>query len=240
MEGRIRMRPPVSYAILCDGDFPGNADVRDRLMSCDVVVCCDGAASSFMRFRKPEFVVGDMDSLPEDLRQELADQLFPVGEQESNDLSKAFRWICSMLRVGKGRRLPEFSITVFGATGKREDHTLGNISLLADFAEYLEQCGARGILSLVTDYGAFIPILGSCRMTLPKGQPLSIFAFDSSLRIESSGLEYPTDGVRFDMWWKATLNRVCSPEVELRLSHPAKVLLYLPGWFNRMLDVERL
>ena len=212
MEGRIRMRPPVSYAILCDGDFPGNADVRDRLMSCDVVVCCDGAASSFMRFRKPEFVVGDMDSLPEDLRQELADQLFPVGEQESNDLSKAFRWICSMLRVGKGRRLPEFSITVFGATGKREDH----------------------------DYGAFIPILGSCRMTLPKGQPLSIFAFDSSLRIESSGLEFPTDGVRFDMWWKATLNRVSSPEVELRLSHPAKVLLYLPGWFNRMLDVERL
>lgn len=234
------MRPSVSYAILCDGDFPGNADVRDRLMSCDVVVCCDGAASSFMRFRKPEFVVGDMDSLPENLRQELADQVFPVGEQESNDLSKAFRWICSMLRVGKGRTLPEFSITVFGATGKREDHTLGNISLLADFAEYLEQCGARGDLSLVTDYGVFAPVLNSCRMTLPKGQPLSIFAFDSSLRIESSGLEYSTDGVRFDMWWKATLNRVSSPEVELRFSHPAKVLLYLPGWFGRPLDTAGL
>lgn len=234
------MRPSVSYAILCDGDFPGNADVRDRLMSCDVVVCCDGAASSFMRFRKPEFVVGDMDSLPENLRQELADQVFPVGEQESNDLSKAFRWICSMLRVGKGRTLPEFSITVFGATGKREDHTLGNISLLADFAEYLEQCGARGDLSLVTDYGVFAPVLNSCRMTLPKGQPLSIFAFDPSLRIESSGLEYSTDGVRFDMWWKATLNRVSSPEVELRFSHPAKVLLYLPGWFGRPLDTAWL
>lgn len=234
------MRPSVSYAILCDGDFPGNADVRDRLMSCDVVVCCDGAASSFMRFRKPEFVVGDMDSLPENLRQELADQVFPVGEQESNDLSKAFRWICSMLRVGKGRTLPEFSITVFGATGKREDHTLGNISLLADFAEYLEQCGARGDLSLVTDYGVFAPVLNSCRMTLPKGQSLSIFAFDPSLRIESSGLEYSTDGVRFDMWWKATLNRVSSPEVELRFSHPAKVLLYLPGWFGRPLDTAGL
>lgn len=234
------MRPSVSYAILCDGDFPGNADVRDRLMSCDVVVCCDGAASSFMRFRKPEFVVGDMDSLPENLRQELADQVFPVGEQESNDLSKAFRWICSMLRVGKGRTLPEFSITVFGATGKREDHTLGNISLLADFAEYLEQCGARGDLSLVTDYGVFAPVLNSCRMTLPKGQPLSIFAFDPSLRIESSGLEYSTDGVRFDMWWKATLNSVSSPEVELRFSHPAKVLLYLPGWFGRPLDTAGL
>lgn len=235
------MRPPVSYAILCNGDFPGNSDVRDRLMSCDVVVCCDGAATSFLPFRKPEFVVGDMDSLPEDLRQELSDQLFPVGEQESNDLSKAFRWICSMLRIGKGRSLPEFSITVFGATGKREDHTLGNISLLADFAEYLEQCGVRGNLSLVTDYGIFLPVTGSVRMSLPKGQPLSVFAFDAELRIESRGLEYPTGGVRFDMWWKATLNRVSSPEVELRLSRPAKALVYLPGWFSRPVteNIER-
>lgn len=234
------MRPAVSYAILCDGDFPENADVRDRLMSCDVVVCCDGAAVPFMRFRKPEFVVGDMDSLPQGLRRELSDQMFPVGEQESNDLSKAFRWICSMLRVGRRKVFPEFSITVFGATGKREDHTLGNISLLADFAEYLEQSGACGTLSLVTDYGLFVPVLGSCRIAVPEGQPLSLFAFDQDLRIESSGLEYPTDGVRFDMWWKATLNRSCASCVELRLNHPAKVLLYLPGWMGKTLEVEKI
>lgn len=224
------MRPPVSYAILCDGDFPGNADVRDRLLSSDVVVCCDGAASSFMRFRKPEFVVGDMDSLPENLRNELADQMFPVGEQESNDLSKAFRWICSMLRIGKGRRLPEISITVFGATGKREDHTLGNISLLADYAEYLAGNGVQGRLSMVTDYGTFVPVLGSCLLELQAGQALSIFAFDPDLRIESSGLDFPTGGVRFDMWWKATLNRASGGAVTLMFNHPAKALLYLPGW----------
>ncbi|HIZ87276.1 MAG TPA: thiamine diphosphokinase [Candidatus Coprenecus pullistercoris] len=234
------MRPAVSYAILCDGDFPENADVRDRLLSCDVVVCCDGAAGSFMRFRKPEFVVGDMDSLPETLRQELSDQIFPVGEQESNDLSKAFRWICSMLRVGRGTALPEFSITVFGATGKREDHTLGNISLLADFAFYLDALGARGSLSMVTDYGVFVPLLDSCRLGLPVGQPLSLFAFDPELRIDSSGLEYPTSEVRFDMWWKATLNRTSSTSVELRLSHPAKVLAYLPGFMDGQLNVEKL
>lgn len=235
------MRPPVSYAILCDGDFPGNADVRDRLLSSDVVVCCDGAASSFMRFRRPEFVVGDMDSLPENIRYELADQVFPVGEQESNDLAKAFRWICSMLRIGRGSVLPEFSITVFGATGRREDHTIGNISLLADFAEYLEKrCGAGGRVSLITDYGLFVPVLSSCRISLAPEQPVSLFAFDPDLRIVSSGLEYPTDQVRFDMWWKATLNRCVSQSVELRLNRPAKVLVYLPGWLCRPLSVERL
>lgn len=234
------MRPAVSYAILCDGDFPENDEVRDRLLSSDVVVCCDGAASAFMRFRKPEFVVGDMDSLSEDLRQELADQMFPVGEQESNDLSKAFRWICSMLGIGRGSVLPEFSITVFGATGKREDHTLGNISLMADFAEYLCMSGAGGTLSMVTDYGVFLPLSGSSRIPLAKGQPFSLFAFDPDLRIESSGLEYPIDGVKFDMWWKATLNRCSSDIVELRMNRPAKVLVYLPGYVDRPVEIQKI
>lgn len=233
------MRPAVSYAILCDGDFPGSQEVRDRLLSCDVVLCCDGAAASFMRFRRPEFVVGDMDSLPEGMREDLDDRLFPVREQESNDLSKAFRCICSMLRIGQGgHSLPDFSITVFGATGKREDHTLGNISLLADFAEYLRDNGAEASLELVTDYGVFVPVLDSCSFDLPAGQPLSVFAFDQTLRISSTGLEYPTDGVRFDMWWKATLNRACGGRVELRLNHPAKVLLYLPAWLDREFKVS--
>ena len=235
------MRPAVSYGILCDGDFPGSQEVRDRLLSCDVVVCCDGAASQFMRFRRPEFVVGDMDSLPEGVMEDISDRLFQVSEQESNDLSKAFRCICSMLRIGQeGRSLPEFSITVFGATGKREDHTLGNISLLADFAEYLDRNGVRAGLELVTDYGVFVPVLGSCTFELPEGQSLSIFAFDQELNIVSTGLQYPTDRVRFDMWWKAALNRASGGRVELRMSRPSKVLLYLSGWHGRSLNVQEI
>lgn len=234
------MRPPVSYAILCDGDFPGNQYVRDRLFTSDVVVCCDGAARPFMRFRKPEFVVGDMDSLPQDSLDELSDRLFPVGEQESNDLCKAFRWVCAILGIGKSKSVPAFTITVFGATGKREDHTLGNISLLADFAEYLSDAGIEGCVSLVTDYGLFVPVLDSCRFELPKGQSMSIFAFDHTLGISSTGLDYPTDKVRFDMWWKATLNKASGGGVELRFSHPAKALLYLPGWHGRGPEMEKL
>lgn len=231
------MRPSVSYAILCAGEFPGNPDVRDSLMSSDVVICCDGAATSFMRFRKPDFIVGDMDSLPEDIREDLSERVFRIGEQETNDLSKAFRWICSLLRLGARKSEPPFSITVFGATGKREDHTLGNISLLADFATILRDRHSAGKLSMITDYGMFVPVLDSCRMTLTRGQDVSIFAFDPSLRISSTGLDYPTDDVRFDMWWKATLNKASGGEVEMRFSHPAKALLYFPGMSDNKLDI---
>lgn len=234
------MRPAISYAILCAGEFPGNPYVRESLMSSDVVICCDGAATSFMRFRKPDFIVGDLDSLPESVREDMSDRIFHIGEQESNDLSKAFRWICSLLRLGDRRSEPPFSITVYGATGKREDHTLGNISLLADFASVLNERHSSGKLCMVTDYGMFLPVLDSCRMTLAPGQDVSIFAFDPSLRVASTGLEYPTDEVRFDMWWKATLNRASGGTVEMRFNHPAKALLYFPGMSDNKLDICNL
>ena len=45
-------------------------------------------------------------------------------EQETNDLSKAFRYC---LKRGWKK------LFILGATGKREDHTMGNISLLSDY-----------------------------------------------------------------------------------------------------------
>lgn len=227
------MRPSVSYAILCDGSFPENPLVLERLLACDVVVCCDGAAKSFMKYRKPEFVVGDMDSLAPELKEVLSDQIYSVDEQETNDLSKAFRWVCSLLHVGGGHRLPKFSITIFGATGMREDHTLGNISLLADYAKHLKDMGADGEVSIMTDYGTFFPVLDTTDFHFEKGQAVSIFAFDHTLRMESEGLEYPVCDVHFDMWWKASLNKAIGGSAQLRFSHPAKSLIYLSAYFGK-------
>lgn len=236
MEGQI-MGPSVSYAILCAGDFPARSEVLGALLSCDVSVCCDSAAGSLLAYRRPDFVVGDMDSLSQRLRDELSDRVFEVSEQESNDMSKAFRLVCSVLGIGGSVPVPEFSITVFGATGRREDHTLGNISLLADFACYLKDEGACGRIAMLTDYGMFVPVLDTCSLSLPAGQPLSLFSFDPGLRIVSSGLQYPTGGVVFDMWWKATLNKACGGAVRLEFSRPAKVLLYLPGMYDSTMEI---
>ena len=60
------MSSPLSYAILCDGSFPENEVVLEKLLSCDVVVCCDGAVANFIKYRKPEYVAGDMDSISQE------------------------------------------------------------------------------------------------------------------------------------------------------------------------------
>ena len=108
-----------------------------------------------------------------------------------------------------------------GATGKREDHTLGNVSLLLDYARE-----ASCPVEMLTDYGRFEAIFDTAALPSAPGQQISIFSFDNSLKITSAGLKYPTDEVRFDTLWKATLNEALSDTFTLTLSHPSGVLLF--------------
>ena len=43
----------------------------------------------------------------------------------------------------------------------------------------------------------------------------------------SLGLEYPTDDVIFDNWWKATLNKAVADTVRLEFNHPSMALIIL-------------
>ena len=91
----------------------------------------------------------------------------------------------------------------FGATGKREDHALGNISLLADYAQ-------RGLeVRMLTDYGIFIPCRGTTRCQAPVGTQVSIFAFGAT-QLRSEGLRYALHDLT--NWWQGTLNEVTASD----------------------------
>ena len=127
--------------ILADGDPPRTAPPLEILHTAKRIVCCDGAAALLSEYGlEPTVVIGDLDSLPDQWKAKYADRLVHVREQETNDLSKAFRYCMEH----NWRNL-----VILGATGKREDHTLGNLSLLADYAQQADSVCA------VTNYGVF-------------------------------------------------------------------------------------
>jgi thiamine pyrophosphokinase len=95
--------------------------------------------------------------------------------------------------ITKGRK----NIIILGATGKREDHTLGNISLLW---EYMEKVNVQ----MVTDYGIFTPAYGNAAFECLPDEELSVFNFNCT-RMEGEGLEYPLRS--FTNWWQGTLNK---------------------------------
>ena len=209
----------TSITILCNGAFPTEAFPLYLLDGAEGVVCCDGALEKWLEHSpeaRPLAVVGDMDSLPSALQERFADVLVHEAEQDTNDMTKAMRWVL--------REHPEVSeIVILGATGLREDHTIGNLGLLMEYTRLFDLGDRR--VTMVSDYGTAFAITDSCELHLGEGRRFSIFSADNSLRITSEGLEWPRDGVVFDAWWKATLNRTSAPIVSLHFSHPSAALV---------------
>ena len=214
--------------IICDGVFPKNEYPRYLIRTADFIICCDGALRKFLRGsmaifgeeRLPDKVVGDMDSLSANLKARYSHIIVQIDEQEHNDQTKAFRWALE--------NLSDIStITIIGATGQREDHTIGNMSLLMEYARTydLEAMGIQ--LQMITDHGVIFPVTDTMEFDCGIGRQVSIFSPDNSLRIKSSGLEWKTDDVVFDNWWKATLNRATQDRVRLEFRHRSIALVMM-------------
>ena len=203
-----------TIAILAAGDFPRKASVLRLLDEADMIICCDSAAESLVASgREPSLIVGDLDSVSADLKERFASRLRRFDGQDDNDLTKAFH---------VAMEFQPAAIQILGATGRREDHTLGNISLLADYQKEAPLCK----IDMVSDYGRFTAAFGQRTFPCVPGQEISIFAFDPSLRMPAAGLEYPLDGVVFNSLWKATLNRAAGSEFTLTPNCDAFYLVY--------------
>lgn len=186
--------------IIADGTFPEHSIPMGYLRDADLRICCDGGAENLINAGLvPDAIVGDLDSLSEELKNRFADRLYIDDEQETNDLTKAVKW-CHESGYD--------DIVVLGATGKREDHTLGNISLLAEYAKYVK-------IKMVTDSGIFLPFLRNCKVNSFPGQQVSIFSIDPETEITSTGLRYQLKGRKLKNWWEATLNEALEDHVEL-------------------------
>lgn len=210
-----------TVTLVCNGQFPRKEYPLYLLRSADVVVCCDGALSALeKRGIVPDVVIGDMDSVCGRALKRFPGRVVRVPDQETNDLTKAFSFVME--------EVPDVgTIHILAATGYREDHTIANLSLLMEY-ERRWDLSARGIsVDLVSDYSTCLTIGDSTTLDVGEGRPVSLFTPDPSLKIHSEGLQWPTDDVRFDNWWKASLNRATADRIVLSLSHPAPVLIIL-------------
>lgn len=210
----------MTAAILCNGLFPTEPYPLWLLDSADVVICCDGAFEKYSAHtdRLPDAVIGDLDSLSPSLQKAAGERLVHVSEQDDNDQTKAVRYVLS--------HYPEVDeIHILGATGLREDHTVGNMSLLMEYPRMFPLGDIR--IDMVSDFGTLFAITDTIDLHVGKGRRFSLFSPDNSLKIKSAGLQWPTDDVVFDNWWKATLNRTTEDIVSLRFSHPSLALVAL-------------
>ena len=129
--------------ILANGEYPTCPVPLTMLEEASFVACCDGAANEYIsRGHTPDVIVGDGDSLSTEYHKRFSPIIHQIPDQETNDQTKAVRYLQK-----RGFR----RIAIVGATGKREDHTLGNIKDTQTFAAHPGQqisiinFGAKGL-----------------------------------------------------------------------------------------------
>ncbi|AOY77364.1 thiamine diphosphokinase [Clostridium formicaceticum] len=146
------------------------------------IICADGAARYLRRIKVvPNLLVGDFDSIhPEDLgwmqQQGVECRKFPSRKDQTD----------TELAVAYAFELKPKSITIIGALGSRQDHSLANVMLLWKILQ-------EGIEGKIIDEKNYITITNSKLDIEGKvGETISIIPLTNSVKgVTLKGLEYP-------------------------------------------------
>ena len=201
-----------NVTLLLNGSFPIHNSPLRHLENSDFIICCDGAANELDNFgKKPDLIIGDLDSLNNDIKSKHHDRVIQIEDQKTNDLQKALFWINDNLNIQK--------LFIIGSTGLREDHSIGNISFFL-YNTY------RFDIQILTDYGYFHVINKSSIFDTFKGQCISLFCIDDNQKITTTGLKYKLNNQSVNLY-SATLNVAEEKEITINLKLNIPVLIYL-------------
>lgn len=182
--------------ILASGDYPTHPRALEVLKNTPYIICCDGAAQALIAHGiMPYAIVGDGDSLPPEVKETYPHLVHTIHEQEYNDLTKSTRFLIHSPLSTPG--IP-MKVAYLGCTGQREDHTLGNISLMTF---YHREFHVNPVM--YTNHGYFFPACGTQTFPCLPRQQISIFRMHCN-QLSSVGLRW--NAYPYDEWWQGTLN----------------------------------
>ena len=147
----------------------------------ELVIACDaGYRSAREAGVLPHLLIGDFDSLGEQLPEGIETLRFPVEKDDTD----------GMLALREGLRRGFRRFVLFFALGGRLDHTIANLQSL----NFLARQGARGVL--VEEHYSVTSILnGEIRFAAASRGMLSVFAQGGEARgVYLEGLKYPQHG----------------------------------------------
>jgi len=152
-------------------------DLRMCLSRAPVLVAADGGADRALAAGyEPEAVIGDLDSLSDAARIQLAGRLHHVTEQDSTDFDKALRHVDAPF------------ILAVGVTGARVDHGLAVLNALVRHDG--PPCLLLGSEDVI--FHARRPVL----LRMAMGERVSLFPM-GRVTGRSEGLRWPINGMSF-------------------------------------------
>ena len=204
---RYSFNDPVT--VLANGSFPSHPIAKNYLNKSGTIICTDGAADKLIDSGKnPDIIIGDFDSTSIKDKDRIG-KWIETPDQNKTALEKTFEW-CIMNNIKK--------IVYLGSSGKREDHTIGNLFTLAKYHDEI-QC------EIITNHAKIICVSGENYIFADNNQNISIIATEPIERITLDGLQYNIKNESLLPSTRAISNKVISDKFYLEST--GKVLVFL-------------
>ncbi|PKN36140.1 MAG: thiamine diphosphokinase [Deltaproteobacteria bacterium HGW-Deltaproteobacteria-19] len=205
--------------ILAGGPVSDPEFLRERIASIRpvAILCADGGARHAYGLGViPDAIVGDMDSLDDEKARFFSRRgcrlLRHSPEKDETDTE---------LALAEALGMNPDAVWIFGAMGRRLDHTLANLSLLACEA-------ARGVdVRLVDPFCEVFLVRGMSMLEGEPGQTVSVFPLgDAAEGITLEGFEYPLDGATMKPGKPyGVSNRLAAPRGVIRVRKGALLVI---------------
>jgi len=179
------------YIILANGQYPSHPAPLNKLRNAGTIICTDGSANKILENGlNANVIIGDMDSSTID-QNSFKGLYVKISDQDNTDLDKALEW-CKFNSLSP--------LTVLGTSQLREDHTIGNLMLLANYSDVLN-------INFVTDYFTITCHQGKRSFTSFKQQLVSILPVEYIQSITTEGLGFPLIDEPFPLSSRGISNR---------------------------------
>lgn len=205
---------PKRALIIANGEPPKKQHLYELIKEAGTIICADGGANTALKFGvTPNAIVGDLDSIhAEALVKFHRIPTFEDRDDETTDLEKCIRWAI---------RSKYDHLTVVGATGRRLDHTVGNLGVLAKFYP-------DAVVRFVDDLGELRYVGRELVFESERGNIVSLIPLNRCDGVTTVGLKYALEGEMLQLGRReGTSNVVVSSPVRITVKKGDLVIFKL-------------
>lgn len=165
-------------AVIANGEPVDKHILQRYALGAEVIIAADGGVNTCLAGGiKPDYVVGDMDSIDIDPSREFPQAVIErITDQDSTDLEKVLSFC---------RRFEPETIRFFSILGLRADHTMANMILIHDFDSGIA-------LEVYDNHGKIIRLKpGKHRLKTETGKTVSLLSIHPVQNLTLKGFRYP-------------------------------------------------
>jgi len=168
------MKKHKNIAVVLNGQMPKEKNLINQIQSADYIIAVDGSGNTLIDLNIiPDVIIGDLDSINSIKDKNI--EFVKTEDQSKTDFRKTLEW-CIEKNI--------LEISIYGISGKSDDHFLGNYYTLNDFGTIIKW-------TAYTDFSFISPCKGTKEFESFSGQKVSLFCMNGESTINSKNLEYP-------------------------------------------------